>query len=66
MQSLVPIHCFLFEIEIIKNGFAGPINYRVFRETGPRAQLFKSRLTLGVTKHRNGTEWNGIRRNHPE
>ena len=27
----------LFEIQIIKNGFTGPISYRVFRETGPWA-----------------------------
>ena len=31
MQILMPIHCFVFEIQIIKNGFAGPISYRVFR-----------------------------------
>ena len=31
------IHCFIFEIQIIKNGFTSPISYRVFRETGPRA-----------------------------
>ena len=37
MQSLMPIHCFLFEIQIIKNGFTGPTTYRVFRETGPWA-----------------------------
>ena len=35
MQSLLLILCFLFEIEIIENGFTGPIGYRVFRETGP-------------------------------
>ena len=33
--KFMPIHCFLFEIQIIKNGFMGPISYRVFRETGP-------------------------------
>ena len=33
--SLMPIHCFLFEIQIIKNGFTGPMSYRVFGETGP-------------------------------
>ena len=31
----MPIHCFLFEIDIVKNGFTGPISYRVFRETDP-------------------------------
>ena len=35
MQSLTPIQCFLFEIQVIKNGFTGLISYRVFRETGP-------------------------------
>ena len=35
MQSLMPIHCFLFEIQIIENGFTGPISYRVFGEKGP-------------------------------
>ena len=35
MQILRPIHCFLCEIQIIKNGFSGPLSYRVFRETGP-------------------------------
>ena len=35
MQSLMPIHCFLFEIQIIKNGFTGPTSYRVFGKTGP-------------------------------
>ena len=35
MQSLMPIHCFLFEIQIIKNDFTGPISYRVCRDTGP-------------------------------
>ena len=39
MQSLMPIHCFLSEIQIIKNGFTGPISYRVFRETGPWAYI---------------------------
>ena len=28
MQSLTPIHCFRFEIQIIKNGFTGLISYR--------------------------------------
>ena len=37
MQSLMPIHYFLFEIQIIENGFTGPISYR---ETGPRIELF--------------------------
>ena len=51
MQSLKPIHCFLFEIQIVKNGFTGPIRYRVFRETGPRSlgpwpQLFETRKPL--------------------
>ena len=36
MDSLMPIRCFLFEIPVIKNGFTGPISYRVFRETCPR------------------------------
>ena len=35
MQSLMPIHCFLFEIQIIKNGFTGRKSFRDFRETGP-------------------------------
>ena len=35
MQSLVPIHFFLFETRIIKNGFTGPISYRVFQNMGP-------------------------------
>ena len=35
MQSLMPMHRFLFEIQIIKNSLTGPISYRVFRETGP-------------------------------
>ena len=35
MQSLMPIHCFLFEIQITKSGFTGSISYPVFRETGP-------------------------------
>ena len=35
MQSLMPIHCFLLEIQIIKNGFTGPMSYRVFGETAP-------------------------------
>ena len=35
MQSLMPIHCFRFEIQIIYNGFTGPTSYRVFGETGP-------------------------------
>ena len=35
MQSLIPIHCFLFEIEMIKNGFTGPINYRSFEKRAP-------------------------------
>ena len=39
MQSLMHIHCFLFEIHIIKNGFSGLIIYRVFRETGPSRTL---------------------------
>ena len=39
MQSLMPIHCFLFEIQIIKIGFTGPISYRVFRETGPWSEI---------------------------
>ena len=33
----MPIHYFLFEIQIIENGFTGPISYR---ETGPRIELF--------------------------
>ena len=40
MPSLMPTHCFLFEIQIIKNGFTGPISYPVFRETGPRPEKF--------------------------
>ena len=35
MQSLMPIHCFLFWIQIIEKGFMGPISYRVFRALGP-------------------------------
>ena len=31
MQSLIPIHCFLFETQIIKNGFTDSISYRVFK-----------------------------------
>ena len=42
MQSLMPIHCFLFEIQIIKNGFTGLISYRVFRETGPWGPFLES------------------------
>ena len=45
MQSLMPIHCFLFEIQIIKNGFTVPISYRVFRETGPRSCMIRLQLT---------------------
>ena len=41
MQSLMPMYCFLFEIQK-KNGFMGPISYRVFRETGP--SFFSSSL----------------------
>ena len=43
MQSLMPLHCFRFEIQIIKNGFTGPISYPVFRETGPRFPFRVSR-----------------------
>ena len=54
MQSLMPIHCFLFEIQNIKNGFAGPASYRVFRETGPwsgrvRGPLCRSLLRCNFT-----------------
>ena len=35
MQSLMPIHCFLSEIQIIKDRFTDWISYRVFREMGP-------------------------------
>ena len=31
----MPIHYFLFEIQIIKNGLTGAMGYRVFGETGP-------------------------------
>ena len=30
-----------FEIQIIKNGFTGPISYRLFRETGSRFERDK-------------------------
>ena len=33
----MPIHCFLFAIQIIENGFTGPISCR---ETGSRIELF--------------------------
>ena len=35
----MPIHCFLFEIQIIKNGFTGPKSFWDFRETGTRAHF---------------------------
>ena len=31
----MPIHCFPFEIQIIKDDFMGPMSYRVFGETAP-------------------------------
>ena len=40
MQSLLPIDCFLFEIQIIKKGFKGLTSYRVFREKGPWKEAF--------------------------
>ena len=31
----MPIHYFLFEIQMIKNGLTSAMSYRVFGETGP-------------------------------
>ena len=36
MQSLMPIHFFVFKIRTIENDFADPKRFRDFRETGPR------------------------------
>ena len=36
MQSFMPTRFFVFQIQAIKNGFAGPESFRGFRETGPR------------------------------
>ena len=38
------VHCFIVEIQIIKNGFTGPISCRVFQETGPRRHTFSLKL----------------------
>ena len=34
MQSFMPTRFFVFKIQAIKNGFAGPKSFRGFRETG--------------------------------
>ena len=54
MQSLIPIHCFLFEIQIIKNDFTGPVSYRSFekqvesdRPAGWLCNVFLKRATVG-------------------
>ena len=46
-HAKLAIRCFLFEIQLIKNGFTGPISYRVFRETGPR-KITKAWVSLQV------------------
>ena len=56
MQSLMPINCFLFEIQIIKNGFTGPITFRVLRERA-RAAQFHGLLPF-VTQYLVGFFWN--------
>ena len=38
MQSFMPIHFFIFNLQTIKNGLAGPKIFRDFRETGPRVE----------------------------
>ena len=47
-QEVSGVHTypFLDTDELIKNGFTGPKSSRGFRETGPRAGLFESRLML--------------------
>ena len=35
MQSFMPTRFFVFKIQAIKNGFAGPKSFRGFREMGP-------------------------------
>ena len=46
MQSFMPIHCLLFEIQIIRKGFTGQIRYPVFQEMGPRsATVYKAHWT---------------------
>ena len=49
--SLMPIHCFLSEIQIIKNFFTGPISYRVFRETGPWGLDCKTVVYFAYVRH---------------
>ena len=40
MQSFMPTRFFVFKIQAIKNGFAGPKSFRGFRETGPWETIF--------------------------
>ena len=42
MQSFMPTRFFVFKIQTIKNGFAGPKSFRGFRETGPWCPFLES------------------------
>ena len=44
MQSFMPTRFFVFKIQAIKNGFAGPKSFRGFRETGPLTEHVHKRL----------------------
>ena len=45
MQSFMPTRFFVFKIQAIKNGFAGPKSFRGFRETGPWSVVGDQPLT---------------------
>ena len=59
MQSFMPIHFFVFKIQTIKNGLAGPKSFWGFRETGPRTsknllrqEKMENRWSLGYSVRR--------------
>ena len=50
MQSFMPTRFFVFKIQAIKNGFAGPKSFRGFRETGPRTEPLLKNARAGGTR----------------
>ena len=50
MQSFMPTRFFVFKIQAIKNGFAGPKRFRGFRETGPRYEILSVFTAVSFSK----------------
>ena len=52
MQSFMPIHYFVFKIQMIKNGFPGPKSVRDYRETGPGVRFSFGNRDLSIDEYR--------------